>query len=1257
MERIHRPEPVLYEFHVARSARDQYQFDEAIFQFNGNVVFANFAAAASFAQRMNQQRDLVRFPEQAVSPGQISAMGLIDEIQHYIFRAYRQGANQRMLNEALAFLDERFGSDRVQALLSAFCSDFPPLAVYRNEQPLHEWLRGATFDTPHREVALEELLMLWLANANPAFQPFQELFNDQSLTNQTIYREFIPALYSFFGAQPSVETVFPGVGTINLIDLLRLPAIHAPDSLEAQLQFMRERWETVLDQGFVLRMLSSVDVLRDEGRPSLRGQAQGPGVGNTSAADVMVANYWAEFGEQRYDYQQGILRAPEPEPEQFTPDRDWMPRLVLLAKNAFVWLDQLSKRYQRSINTLAEIPDEELDDLKRRGFTGLWLIGLWERSTASKKIKQIMGNPEAVASAYSLYDYAIASDLGGQTALDMLRARCWSRGIRLASDMVPNHVGVDGRWVVEHPDWFVQSEAPPFPSYSFHGPDLSNDSRVGIFIDDHYYDRTDAAVVFQRVDRWTGQTRYIYHGNDGTSMPWNDTAQLNYLNPEVREAVIQTILHVARQFPVIRFDAAMTLAKRHFQRLWFPEPGTGNDIPSRAAFGLTKEQFDAAMPIEFWREVVDRCAVEAPDTLLLAEAFWLMEGYFVRTLGMHRVYNSAFMVLLRDEDNAKYRQITKNTLEFDPEILRRWVNFLNNPDEKTAVEQFGKGDKYFGVTAMMVTMPGLPMFGHGQVEGYSEKYGMEYRRAYYDEHPDQWLIDRHMREIAPLASKRYLFAGVEHFLLYDFFTPEGSVNEDVFAFSNRYGDESSLVIYHNRYSHTRGWIRTSAAFALKTGVGDEKVLTQRTLRDGLALRGGDNDFLIFRDHVAGLEYLRPSREVADQGFYIELGAYKYHVYLNFREVADEADGRYRTLYHDLGGQGVPSIDEELLNRELRQIHAPLRALLNAETLRQLTAAHQQSATDARYNETLEHVAEQYAVFCRAVRTFTEQPASNDAPYTSQLVSDLTTLLSLPNRLSSLATHSDTLASVAEQIAATLDSNSERWATALSWALVRRIGDLAASSVASQSLHWFDDWRIWRIVNDAISEMGGNGSRAAAVVRMLLAYDTWQNPQPETEAVVEPTEPPPPDEPLAPVGPPDTTEPADEARSTAAEPLVGAQLLDQLLHDSTARMLLGVNTYNGIEWFSKEGLEHVLGWVVVRAAHDANVDDQLTVTELEATYIHTTRLQELATPSGYQVEQLRILLTQDSTTQPKETPAANEAVVEPTKTSVAEDVIS
>ena len=141
-----------------------------------------------------------------------------------------------------------------------------------------------------------------------------------------------------------------------------------------------------------------------------------------------------------------------------------MPRLVLVAKSTYVWLDQLSRRYGRDIRTLDAIPDEELDTLARRGITGLWLIGLWQRSRASETIKRWRGNQEAVASAYSLDDYRIADDLGGDAAHAILRDRAAARGIRLASDMVPNHMGIDSRWVIEHPDRFISVGEPPFPA-------------------------------------------------------------------------------------------------------------------------------------------------------------------------------------------------------------------------------------------------------------------------------------------------------------------------------------------------------------------------------------------------------------------------------------------------------------------------------------------------------------------------------------------------------------------------------------------------------------------------------------------------------------------------------------------------------------------------------------------------------------------------------------------------------------------------
>jgi len=376
-----------------------------------------------------------------------------------------------------------------------------------------------------------------------------------------------------------------------------------------------------------------------------------------------------------------------------------------------------------------------------------------------QKIKELCGNPDAAASAYSLFDYEISPELGGWEALDALRERCRRYGIRLAADMVPNHTGIDSLWIRTRPELFMSLPYCPYPGYTFNGPDLSSDPSVGIWLEDHYFNRSDAAVVFKRLDRHSGEVRYIYHGNDGSGMPWNDTAQLDFLNPEVREAVKERILHVASHFNIIRFDAAMVLAKQHIRRLWYPAPGAGGAIPSRSEHSMSDEAFDRAMPNEFWREVVDLCAEKAPDTLLLAEAFWLMEGYFVRTLGMHRVYNSAFMNMLKDEKKLNCIALTiKNTQEFDRDILKRFVNFMSNPDEETAVAQFGKGDKYFGVATMLATMPGLPMIAHGQIEGFTEKYGMEYKRSYWDETPDRDLIARHEREIFPLLRMRRSFS-------------------------------------------------------------------------------------------------------------------------------------------------------------------------------------------------------------------------------------------------------------------------------------------------------------------------------------------------------------------------------------------------------------------------------------------------------------------------------------------------------------------
>ncbi len=134
---------------------------------------------------------------------------------------------------------------------------------------------------------------------------------------------------------------------------------------------------------------------------------------------------------------------------------------------------------------------------------------------------------------------------------------------------------------------------------------------------------------------------------------------------------------------------------------------------------------------------------------------------------------------------------------------------MSNPDEDTAVAQFGKHDKYFGVCVLMSTMPGLPMFAHGQIEGFTERYGMEYNRAKWNEFPDEELIKRHQNEIFPLLKRRAIFSDAEKFLLYNFVTESGSVNDNVFAYSNEKYGQKSLVLYHNKFETASGWIHTA----------------------------------------------------------------------------------------------------------------------------------------------------------------------------------------------------------------------------------------------------------------------------------------------------------------------------------------------------------------------------------------------------------------------------------------------------------------
>ncbi len=1123
---------------ISRLARDRYEIPDEFFSSKGDVLFeGNVLQVRKFVQLLNSKRDLLNFPEKAVKTSDLYALGLITEIKSYIFEQYLEQIQSESFNQELfAHLESRFGRETILESTISLVEEFPPSEVYSNQIASKDFLEVIEDGSKNEIRFLDDFVKIWLLNSNSAFVSLVELFDDETLEKQSKYLDIVKSIHEFINQKPQFEPT-----NENILETLRKPEILNPHSKQKQLDYIREHWTAFIGK-WNYHLLTSLDLIREEHK--MRGGGPGkPQVLDFEGLDV----------------------------ENYSPDSMWMPKVIMIAKNTYVWLDQLSKKYQTEIRYLNQIPDQELKSLAQYGFTALWLIGLWERSNASKIIKHWCGNSDAVASAYSLFDYQIADDLGGYLAYQNLKDRAIKHGIRLASDMVPNHTGIDSKWMREHPDWYVSLPQPPFPSYQYSGADLCEDPNIGVYVEDKYFSRTDAAVTFKRVDFQTNRTQYIYHGNDGTSMPWNDTAQLDFLKEEVREAVIQKIIDVARMFPIIRFDAAMTLARKHFQRLWYPEPGSGGDIPSRAGLGLTKTDFILLMPKEFWREVVERVQQEVPDTLLLAEAFWLLEGFFVRTLGMHRVYNSIFMNALRDEENSLYRDSIKKALEFDRRMLKRFVNFMNNPDEETAVKQFGSGEKYFGVALLLITMPGLPMFGHGQIEGFAEKYGMEFRKSYWDEKVDSGLLQHHERTIFPIMHKRHIFAESDNFYLYDFWS-DGHVNEDVFAYSNFNHEERGFVIYNNRYRNTNGYVSKSV------GYNEAGEIKQKYLHEALNLP--QEGYSIFKDYMSGMEFIRRNLDITTEGLYFELSPYQGMCFVEWNLVDDNEFFHYAQLCEMLNGKGVTSIQDTLNEMVYKPILTPFRELYNTAFLTQLFSNHEMLSN-------FEHqISSSMTSLIKEVKRY-----ANNETFEDGIQQDF---IKLGTNLLFLFYQHYLKPGVSEPwqtLRNTFPTSLSTWYLYYGWIIVHKLGIIKdPKDYALISRSWFEDWRFEKVIRWELTSLETDPidlDEELFLLKILILIQEWE----------------------------------DVLFDVTVTDLAGS--FRQILAQPDIQTYLRFNRYQSKLWFNQERMQHLIdGIIFTSLLKNVRHDDSSQAIRLKSIYTMFMRAIE---KSLFQVDSFLELL--------------------------------
>jgi glycosidase len=129
-----------------------------------------------------------------------------------------------------------------------------------------------------------------------------------------------------------------------------------------------------------------------------------------------------------------------------------------------VWLRELSDRLGQPA-TLADIPDEFLDQIASLGFNYIWFLGLWQTGAVERQVS--LSHPDWLkefqitlpdftaadvsGSPFAVTGYTLHRDFGREADLLGLKERLQARGIKLIVDFVPNHTGLDHPWVEQHP--------------------------------------------------------------------------------------------------------------------------------------------------------------------------------------------------------------------------------------------------------------------------------------------------------------------------------------------------------------------------------------------------------------------------------------------------------------------------------------------------------------------------------------------------------------------------------------------------------------------------------------------------------------------------------------------------------------------------------------------------------------------------------------------------------------------------------------
>ena len=361
--------------------------------------------------------------------------------------------------------------------------------------------------------------------------------------------------------------------------------------------------------------------------------------------------------------------------------------------NTRVWLRELSEHFRRA-KTLADIPDEFLDQIVSLGFDYVWFLGLWQTGSAGRQVS--LSHPEWLqefqatlpnfteadvsGSPFAVTGYTLHRDFGQKADLLGLKERLRGRGLKLIVDFIPNHTALDHPWVEQHPEFYVQGSA----------ADLEREP--------HNYRQLETSHG----------SLILAHGRDPYFPGWPDTFQLNYRHPALRQAMLQVLLKLAEVADGVRCDMTMLVLPEIFQRTW----------------GERSLPADGSPPVDepFWPQATGQVKAKNLNFIFMAEVYWDLEWEIMQQ-GFDYCYDKKLYDRLLARDAAAVR----GHLWADLAYQNRLVRFLENHDEPRAAHDFPL-PVHQAAAIITYLNPGLRFFHEGQLEGRRIKVSMHLGR-------------------------------------------------------------------------------------------------------------------------------------------------------------------------------------------------------------------------------------------------------------------------------------------------------------------------------------------------------------------------------------------------------------------------------------------------------------------------------------------------------------------------------------------------